>query len=442
MRRLENADEDKFWEAWIKNDTILVYRYGKIGSSGHTKLKKYKTLAEAEAGLEEMLQAKLAEGFEEAGAEGGEDEESEEAAPKKAPAKKAAASDDEDEESEDEDESEDEESEDEDESEDEEESDDEESEDEEESDDEDEDKSDDEDEEESEDEESEDEDKSDDEDEEESDDEDEEESDDEDEEESDDEESEDEEESDDEDEEESDDEDEEESDDEDEDEDEEEERPRRGAAKKAAAPPPPPPPPPEPPKPKFPPRTLVKSPKKAEVTKARDGLEALRKGLGKRSWQVAGLVRKARRGLGPIAGYDPADEPTFAASFDGVMAAVFAPKARLPLEDAMALIAELAPEALGRAVGTWKGKKGVAAPTVAALAAVDKSVEDGELKLYVARLVSNRRMSRPAFRTLWARIAPLLAEAKSKVADQLQKVDADADPILRDRIADAAPSST
>ena len=415
MRRLENADEDKFWEAWIKNDTILVYRYGKIGSSGHTKLKKYKTLAEAEAGLEEMLQAKLAEGFEEAGAEGGEDEESEEAAPKKAPAKKAAASDDEDEESEDEDESEDEESEDEDESEDEEESDDEESEDEEESDDEDEDKSDDEDEEESEDEESEDEDKSDDEDEEESDDEDEEESDDEDEEES---------------------------DDEDEDEDEEEERPRRGAAKKAAAPPPPPPPPPEPPKPKFPPRTLVKSPKKAEVTKARDGLEALRKGLGKRSWQVAGLVRKARRGLGPIAGYDPADEPTFAASFDGVMAAVFAPKARLPLEDAMALIAELAPEALGRAVGTWKGKKGVAAPTVAALAAVDKSVEDGELKLYVARLVSNRRMSRPAFRTLWARIAPLLAEAKSKVADQLQKVDADADPILRDRIADAAPSST
>jgi len=74
MRRLENADEEKFWEAWVKDDLIFCYRYGKIGSQGHLKLKKFKTKAEAEAELEEKLAEKLEEGFEEPGAEDAEDE--------------------------------------------------------------------------------------------------------------------------------------------------------------------------------------------------------------------------------------------------------------------------------------------------------------------------------------------------------------------------------
>jgi len=69
MRRLENEDEEKFWEAWIKDDLIFVYRYGKIGSPGHTKLKKLKTRAEAEAELEARVAEKLAEGFADPNAE-------------------------------------------------------------------------------------------------------------------------------------------------------------------------------------------------------------------------------------------------------------------------------------------------------------------------------------------------------------------------------------
>jgi len=79
MRRLENEDEEKFWEAWIKDDLIFCYRYGKIGAAGHTKLKKFKTKAEAEAELEAKLAEKLEEGFAEPGAEDEEEAEEEEA---------------------------------------------------------------------------------------------------------------------------------------------------------------------------------------------------------------------------------------------------------------------------------------------------------------------------------------------------------------------------
>ncbi len=73
MRRLENEDDDKFWEAWIKNDLIFCYRFGKLGSSGHTKIKKFKTRAEAEAELEQKLAEKIEEGFSEIGVEEEED---------------------------------------------------------------------------------------------------------------------------------------------------------------------------------------------------------------------------------------------------------------------------------------------------------------------------------------------------------------------------------
>ncbi len=78
MRRLENEDEEKFWEAWVK-DAIFYYRFGKIGSPGQTKLKRFSTDAEAEVELEEKLQEKLKQGFAEAGAgkEEGSDEEDE-----------------------------------------------------------------------------------------------------------------------------------------------------------------------------------------------------------------------------------------------------------------------------------------------------------------------------------------------------------------------------
>lgn len=63
-RRLENEDENKFWEAWVK-DGVFYYRFGKIGSQGQTKLKRFKTDAEAQAELEEKLEEKLGQGFSE-----------------------------------------------------------------------------------------------------------------------------------------------------------------------------------------------------------------------------------------------------------------------------------------------------------------------------------------------------------------------------------------
>jgi uncharacterized protein (TIGR02996 family) len=75
MRRLENNDEEKFWEAWVK-DAVFYFRFGKIGTQGQTKLKKFKTDAEAEAELEEKLREKLKQGFTEG--DGSEEEEAEE----------------------------------------------------------------------------------------------------------------------------------------------------------------------------------------------------------------------------------------------------------------------------------------------------------------------------------------------------------------------------
>jgi predicted DNA-binding WGR domain protein len=68
MRRFENQADAKFWEAWIKDDIVFCYRYGKLGSAGHTKLKKFATRDQAEAELREKLEEKLTEGFVEVGA--------------------------------------------------------------------------------------------------------------------------------------------------------------------------------------------------------------------------------------------------------------------------------------------------------------------------------------------------------------------------------------
>jgi predicted DNA-binding WGR domain protein len=98
MRRLEHAGEEKFWEAWIKDDAIFCYRFGKIGTSGQTRLKRHATRAEADADLEENIGRKIEEGFEETGdakpvakAEKAEKPEKHEAPKKAAPARISVA---------------------------------------------------------------------------------------------------------------------------------------------------------------------------------------------------------------------------------------------------------------------------------------------------------------------------------------------------------------
>jgi predicted DNA-binding WGR domain protein len=75
MRHLEHAGEDKFWEAWIKDETTLFYRFGKIGAQGQTRVKRFATRAEAEADLDENVERKRAEGFKEKGADAAEKKE-------------------------------------------------------------------------------------------------------------------------------------------------------------------------------------------------------------------------------------------------------------------------------------------------------------------------------------------------------------------------------
>ncbi len=77
MRRLEHADEDKFWEAWIKDDNVFCFRFGKIGSQGQTRIKRHATRKEADEDLEENVARKLKEGFTEKSEEDAEDEDEE-----------------------------------------------------------------------------------------------------------------------------------------------------------------------------------------------------------------------------------------------------------------------------------------------------------------------------------------------------------------------------
>jgi predicted DNA-binding WGR domain protein len=67
MRRLENSSEQKFWEAWVKDDVFFCWRFGKLGASGHTKLKKFGSKNLADAELEARLGEKLHEGYVELG---------------------------------------------------------------------------------------------------------------------------------------------------------------------------------------------------------------------------------------------------------------------------------------------------------------------------------------------------------------------------------------
>jgi len=406
MRRLENADEEKFWEAWIKNDLIFCYRFGKLDSSGHTKIKKFATREEAEAALEEALQAKLDEGYEEQTQAAAAEEEEEKETAKEEESEEEESEDEEEESEDEEEESEDEDSKEEDEEEEEEGKEEEEEGDEEE---------------EEEDEEEEEGDK-------------EEEEGDEEEEEGDEEEEEgDEEEEEGDEEEEEGDEEEEEEDEEEEEGDKEEKAPKRGKKAEIAAAP-------EPEKPREiekepipPPRRVAARPKAADIAKAREALETLRKGLGARSWKRGVLVRRARRALEGVAGIDPTKDPTLGAAFDALMASVTAAKERLSLADALVLLNQVDASAFERAASRWKGKEGPAAPALAALHAVSQSIEDAELALYVGRLVANRAMTRAAFKKIWERVGPLAGEKLSKA---LARVDTEEDKALKSRISD------
>jgi predicted DNA-binding WGR domain protein len=421
MRRLENEEEGKFWEAWIKDEAIFCYRFGKLGSQGHIKLKKFKTRAEAEAELEAKLAEKLDEGFVEPEAaeaelqeEGDTEQDSDEDGSEQ---DDSAEEDDEDEaeddeESADEDEAEDdEESADEDEAEDDEESaDEDEAEDDEESSDGDdevtEDSDDDENDEgeDSEDGEGDDGEESDDEDDAETEDEDDAETEDED-----DAETEDEDDAETEDEDgEGDDGEEPDDEDEAEDEDEPAAAPRgrnRSAPLVVDA---------APPKPTLPPRVKARVPSPAQVALAVATLSAVHEASSARcrSWKLGRLVKRARAALEQLGGSDLTQYEEAASALARVMSRVIAPKRPLSLEQALSLLWVVDGESYARTVVAWRAKM-LNLPTaleIGLLSATLDHVPDREVAIHVGTALA-RHSSPEAFRHWFARLKPFLAEA-------------------------------
>jgi len=324
MRRLEHEDEEKFWEAWIKDDAIFCYRFGKIGTTGQTRIKRHASREEAEADLEDNIQRKLKEGFEEK-SEDGEEKEEEDAAEEE----EEESGDDEEDEADDEEEEEE------------------------------------------------------------------------------------------------------------EDEEEEAPKPKKKPHVVAVAPPP------EPSKPKLPARTRAKPHAIApeQVSAAKNAVEALHAGLGKRSWKVRKLARRARQSLERVAGVDPSKHG-FGDAFDALMKDVTAPKKRLPLHLATELLLELDPAVFVRTVKQWKGSGGPAKETIALLQASVAAIDDADVSLHVGAAFAERGLDAASWRKRFGHVKPALEEALKKkgstLAKYLKSLDTGEDAILASHVEEAA----
>jgi predicted DNA-binding WGR domain protein len=410
MRRLENEEDDKFWEGWIKDDLIFCYRFGKIGASGHIKIKKFKTRAEAEAELEARWKEKLGEGFSEPGK-----------------ADEAEAEDDENEDEDDEAEAEDGENEDED---DEAEAEDGENEDEDDGDEDEDDENEDEDDgDEDEDGENEDEDDGDE-------DEDGENEDEDDEDEDEDGENEDEDDGDEDEDGENEDE-----DDGDEDEDDEDEDAPKRVKRANRAPAPAPPAPPE--KPKLPTRVHRRTPTTNDLVHARTALEALVRSAGGRSWHVRRRANAAGRAVEKLGGADPSSLVETAKAWDALVAQVMAPAKALPLHAALRVFAGADATVISKAVGFWRAKmlSTPAAAAIGVLAATFEAVPDAEVAAQTSAALVDRVLPREGFRRRFAKVRPFLEESlqtKGKTLPEfLASLRPATDVLLQRRLADA-----
>jgi predicted DNA-binding WGR domain protein len=162
-----------------------------------------------------------------------------------------------------------------------------------------------------------------------------------------------------------------------------------------------------PPLPELPPRLRPSKPTPEQVTAAAQALSALEGRLGKRSWQVALQVRRARRALRRLGGSDPAAHATLGAAFESLMGRVVAPKGepRLPLRFAMMLLGELDVAAFVRVAQQWK-RAPAGAPAAGGVAAVAREVEtlaEPELALRLGLLLTERPELRGGSEVGWQR---------------------------------------
>ncbi len=128
----------------------------------------------------------------------------------------------------------------------------------------------------------------------------------------------------------------------------------------------------------------------AQVAEAVSALGALGAALGGRSWVAARAARRARRALEPLGSLAPDSSGPFTAALEGLLARVTAPRARLPLADALGLLGRLDARFYARALGLWGAGAGPSAKAVAWLGAQAAALGDDEAALRVGLLAADR----------------------------------------------------
>jgi predicted DNA-binding WGR domain protein len=202
-----------------------------------------------------------------------------------------------------------------------------------------------------------------------------------------------------------------------------------------------------PPKPELPPRLRPAKPTAEQVAVAAQALSALEARLGKRSWQVNLLARRARRALHRLGGVDPAAHATLGPVFESLMGRVVAPpgERRLPLRLAMALLGELDVAAFVRTAQQWK-RAPAGAPALAGATAVAREAEalaEPELALRVGLLLSERPELRGGSEVGWQRrwnalkpyLEAHLKEAGGALQAHLRAIETAGDAQLAQRVA-------
>ncbi|WP_224364073.1 WGR domain-containing protein [Hyalangium versicolor] len=202
-----------------------------------------------------------------------------------------------------------------------------------------------------------------------------------------------------------------------------------------------------PPKPVLPPRVRPAKPTAEQVAAAAQALSALETRLGKRSWQVSRLARRARKALRKLGGIDPASNPTLRPALESLIGRVTAPssKQRLPLRLAMSLLAELDVAAFTRALEQWK-RAPAGTPAVGGSVAVAREAEalaDPELALRLGVLLTERTDlrggSEAGWQRRWSALKPSLEahlqEKGGALQTHLKAIETGGDAHLAQRVA-------
>lgn len=195
----------------------------------------------------------------------------------------------------------------------------------------------------------------------------------------------------------------------------------------------------------LPRRVRAVKPSAEQVEEATAALTRLQARLGARSWRVTREVRRTRRALRALGGFDPATHAAMGSAFESLMDRVVAPRseARLPPRLAMLLLAELDVAAFIRTVQRWKQSSVGAPEVVEAVVREAEALGEPELALRLGVLLAARPglrgLSEEGWGQWWAALKPHveahLEAAGQSLARHLGALEARGDAHLAKRVA-------